>query len=138
MSSNPYENDARGSWGLTDRRNCCNEESDGSRTSPTAGDNVGKRRARLSHTVGPKTHATHSSSLINDDDRRGTILLVSSILMIRDESFTTPHYTTIMSERRGSASVEHLKSLHTVFYGASPVTLRGGCGIKGEGLDILS
>ena len=66
------------------------------------------------------------------------LFTVSSILMIQDESFTTPHYTTIMSGRRGSTSVEHLKLLRTAFYGAIPVTQRGGCGIKWEGLDLLS
>ena len=50
-----------------------------------------------------------------------------------------PHtHTKIMSGRRGSASVEHLKLLQTAFYGAIPVTQRRLCGIKGGGLDLLS
>jgi len=51
---------------------------------------VDERRTPPGHTFGPKMHVTHSFSLINTDDRRVTILLVSSILMIRDESVTPP------------------------------------------------
>ena len=95
-----------------DRHNCHDEGLDGSRTSFTIGNNVGKRRACLVHKVGPKMYATHSSSLINNDDMRGTILLVSSIMMIRDESLaTTPLHDNFVGETRVSISCYRLHSM---------------------------
>ena len=61
---------------------------------PTTGRNVYELRARLDLTQWDcRRMWWYSSSLISTDDRRGTFLLVSSILMIRDESVipTPPH-----------------------------------------------
>ena len=90
VNPHPAKNNTRGSGGFLDRHNCCGEVSNGFRTSPMTSKKFGKRSAHLGHTAGPKTHVTHYFLLINADDRRGTIFLVLSILMIRDELVTNP------------------------------------------------